>query len=70
MASSYRVHHVNPLAVSRYRDRVGPARAKSDPGDAALLANAVRTDLRLHREIGTDSDDQTAIRALAVPTRA
>ena len=65
VGAGYRVHHVNPLAVSRYRDRIGPARAKSDPGDAALLAGAVRTDLALHREIGTDSPDQSAIRALA-----
>ncbi len=64
-SAGYRVHHVNPLAVSRYRDRIGPARAKSDPGDAALLAGAVRTDLALHREVGADSPDQTAIRALA-----
>ena len=65
VGAGYRVHHVNPLAVSRYRDRIGPARAKSDAGDAALLAGAVRTDLALHREIGTDSPEQTAIRALA-----
>jgi transposase len=65
VGAGYRVHHVNPLAVSRYRDRIGPARAKSDPGDAALLAGAVRTDLARHREIGTDTAEQTAIRALA-----
>jgi transposase len=65
VGAGYRVHHVNPLAVSRYRDRIGPARAKSDPGDAALLAGAVRTDLALHRQIGADSAEQTAIRALA-----
>lgn len=65
VGAGYRVHHVNPLAVSRYRDRIGPARAKSDPGDAALLAGAVRTDLALHRQVGADSAEQTAIRALA-----
>ena len=35
---------INPLAVSRYRDRHSPSRAKSDAGDALVLANILRTD--------------------------
>jgi len=44
VAAGYEVHAVNPLAVSRYRDRLAPAGAKSDPGDARVLAEAMRTD--------------------------
>jgi transposase len=37
---------INPLPVSRYRDRHPPSRAKSD---ALVLANILRTDPRSHR---------------------
>jgi hypothetical protein len=40
---------INPLAVSRYPDRHSPSRAKSDAGDASVLANILRTDPRAHR---------------------
>ena len=30
---------INPLAVSRDRDRYSPSRSKSDAGDAFMLAN-------------------------------
>nr|WP_268768179.1 transposase [Streptomyces yangpuensis] len=38
---------VNPMAASRYRDRHGVSRKKSDPGDALVLANIIRTDAHL-----------------------
>jgi hypothetical protein len=39
------VYAINPLAASRYRDRHGVSRKKSDPGDALVLANILRTDM-------------------------
>ncbi len=43
IAAGYTVYAINPLSVSRYRDRHNTAGAKSDPGDAKLLADLVRT---------------------------
>ena len=44
-ATGRSVFAINPLAVSRYRDRHSVARKKSDAGDALVLANILRTDL-------------------------
>jgi Transposase len=44
LAAGYQLFPINPLAVSRYRDRYVVSRAKSDPGDALALANILRTD--------------------------
>lgn len=65
VATGYEVHAVNPLAVSRYRDRLAPARAKSDPGDARVLAEVMRSDRHLHREVAGDSSEAEAIKVLA-----
>jgi transposase len=59
------VYPINPLAVSRYRDRHNVAGAKSDPGDAKVLADLVRTDRHNHRPLAGDSPDADAIRVLA-----
>lgn len=42
--AGYSLFAINPLAVSRYRDRYSPSRAKSDAADAYVLANILRTD--------------------------
>jgi transposase len=65
IAAGYQVYAVNPLSVSRYRDRHGVSGAKSDPGDAKVLADLVRTDRHNHRPAGGDSDLAQAVRALA-----
>lgn len=65
VAAGYRVHAVNPYSVSRYRDRVGTSGAKSDPGDARVLADLVRTDRHLHREVAGDSGLAEAVKVLA-----
>ena len=65
VAAGYEVHAVNPLGVSRYRDRLAPAGAKSDPGDARVLAEVMRTDRHLHREVAGDSSEAEAIKVLA-----
>jgi len=64
-AAGYEVYAINPLAVSRYRDRHNVAGAKSDAGDAKLLADLVRTDRHNHRPIAGDSPDAEAVKILA-----
>jgi len=64
-AAEYHVFAINPLSVDRYRDRHGTSGAKSDPSDAKLLADIVRTDRHNHREIAGDSDLAEAIKVLA-----
>jgi hypothetical protein len=43
LAAGYVVFAINPLQVARYRERRSPSGAKSDPGDAHLLAEFVKT---------------------------
>ena len=56
---------INPLAVARYRDRHSPSRAKSDAGDAFVLANILRTDPHRHRQLPADSELVQSIQVLA-----
>ena len=65
IAAGYHVYAINPLAVARYRDRHNVAGAKSDAGDAKVLADLVRTDRHNHRPIAGDSHDAGAIKVLA-----
>ena len=44
IAAGYTVYAINPLQVARYRERHGTSGAKSDPGDAHVLAELVRLD--------------------------
>jgi transposase len=64
-AAGYQLFPINPLAVSRYRDRYAVSRAKSDPGDALVLANILRTDRAAHRPLPADSELAGSIRVLA-----
>jgi len=61
------VFAINPLSVSRYRDRHSVARRKSDAGDALVLAHLLRTDMAAHRPLPADSDQ---VRTIAVLARA
>jgi transposase len=65
VAAGYQVFAVNPMSASRYRERHGSSGAKSDPGDARVLADLVRTDRHNHRPVAEDSDLAQGIRALA-----
>ena len=65
VGAGYGVYGINPLAASRYRDRHATSRAKSDAGDAKLLADLVRTDAHNHRPLAGDSEQARAIRVLA-----
>ena len=65
MAVGYQVYAINPMASSRYRDRHATSGAKSDRGDAKVLADLVRTDRHNHRQVAGDSDLAEAVRVLA-----
>jgi hypothetical protein len=65
VAAGYAVFAVNPMSTSRYRDRHSTSGAKSDPGDAKVLADMVRTDRHNHRPVAGDSELSEAIKVLA-----
>ena len=65
VAVGYQVYAINPLAASRYRDRHNVGGAKSDAGDAKMLADLVRTDRHNHRQVAGDSPEAEAIRIIA-----
>ncbi|MEU9847839.1 IS110 family transposase [Streptomyces sp. NPDC047985] len=60
-----KVFAINPMAAARYRDRHAVSRKKSDPGDALVLANILRTDMHAHRPLPSDSDMARAVAVLA-----
>jgi transposase len=64
-ATGRKVFAINPMAVSRYRDRHSVARKKSDAGDALVLAHILRTDMAAHRWLPADSELAQAIAVLA-----
>ena len=63
--AGFTVYPINPRAVARYRERHGQAGGKSDPGDAAVLADILRTDRHLHRPLPAISEQGRAVKALA-----
>jgi hypothetical protein len=65
VAAGYEVYAVNPMAAARYRDRHHVSGAKSDPGDAKMLADLVRTDRHNHRTIAGDTPLAEALKVLA-----
>ena len=65
LAAGYEVYAINPMASARYRDRHTTSGAKSDPGDAKVLADLVRTDRHNHRPIAGDSDLAEGVKLLA-----
>ena len=65
VAAGYAVFAVNPKSVDRYRDRHHLSGAKSDAGDAKVLADLVRTDRHNHRPVAGDSELAEAIKLTA-----
>jgi transposase len=65
VGAGYGVYAVNPKSTSRYRDRHSTSGAKSDPGDAQVLCDMVRTDRHRHRLMAADSAEVEAIKVLA-----
>jgi hypothetical protein len=65
IASGYQVYAVNPLQSARAREGHGVSGAKSDAGDAHILADLVRTHSHQLRTVAGDSDDTGAVKVLA-----
>jgi transposase len=65
VAAGYMVFPVNPLQASRYRERHGVSGAKSDGGDAHMLADMVRTDSHQLRPAAGDTPEAEGIKVLA-----
>ncbi|MGW4371755.1 IS110 family transposase [Nocardia takedensis] len=64
-AAGYSVFAVNPLQAARYRERHTVSGAKSDPADAHVLADMVRTDSHQLRPVAADSAAAEALKVLA-----
>ncbi|HEX2772991.1 MAG TPA: IS110 family transposase [Micromonosporaceae bacterium] len=65
VAAGYQVFPLNPVQVARYRERHGAAGAKSDRGDAHVLAEIVRLDRAHHRPIAGDSPEVEGLKLVA-----
>jgi len=65
LAAGYRVYPVNPQQSARFRARHWVSGAKSDAGDAHVLADMVRTDSHQLREAAGDSAEAAGIKVLA-----
>ena len=65
VTAGYRVFPVNPLQASRYRERLGVSGAKSDAGDAHMLADLVRADSHQLRPAAGDSAAAEGLKVLA-----
>jgi transposase len=63
--AGYQVFAINPLSSARYRERYSTSGAKSDAGDAHVLAEIVRLDRAYHRQIAGDSELADAVKLLA-----
>ncbi|QQW37345.1 IS110 family transposase [Mycobacterium marinum] len=65
VAAGYKVYAINPQSAAQYRQRHSTSGAKSDAGDAHMLAEIVRLDRSHHRPIAGDSELAEAIKLLA-----
>ncbi|MFY9866463.1 MAG: IS110 family transposase [Trebonia sp.] len=64
VAAGYQVFAVNPLQAARYRERHAVSGAKSDAGDAHVLADMVRTDAHQLRTVAGDSALAEAVKVV------
>jgi transposase len=64
-AAGYEVFAVNPLQAAQYRKRHAVPGAKSDAGDAHVLADMVRTDAHQLRPVAGDSAQAQAVKVVA-----
>jgi transposase len=65
VASGYQVYAINPLQSARAREGHGVSGAKSDAGDAHVLADLVRTHSHQLRTVAWDSEQASAVKVLA-----
>src|SRR5207245_11054059 len=64
MDAGYRVVPIHPNALKASRPRYSAAGGKSDPGDAFILGDLLRTDGHRFRPLQPLSDETRALRAL------
>jgi hypothetical protein len=65
IAAGYQVFAINPMSAARYRERHTTSGAKSDPGDAHVLAEIVRLDREHHRPVAGDSPEVEGLKLMA-----
>ena len=65
VAAGYEVFAINPMSAARYRERHSTSGAKSDAGDAHVLAEIVRLDRAHHRPVAGDTSQAEAIKLAA-----
>lgn len=65
LAAGYTVYAINPVQAARYRQRHTSSGAKSDVGDAGVLAEIVRLDRVHHRPVAGDSQDVEGLKLVA-----
>jgi hypothetical protein len=65
VAAGYQVFAINPMSAARYRERHSTSGAKSDPGDAHVLAEIVRLDRAHYRPIAGDSEAVEGLKLVA-----
>lgn len=65
VAAGYVVYAINPKQVARYRERHSTSGAKSDSGDAHVLAEIVRHDRDHHRAVAGDSEQAEVVKTVA-----
>jgi hypothetical protein len=65
VAAGYQIFPLNPVQVARYRERHGASGAKSDRGDAHVLAEIVRLDRAHHRVMAGDSPELEGLKLVA-----
>ncbi len=64
LEAGYLVYPINPKAMDRYRDRYRMSSSKSDPKDAMVLANILRTDLHLYKPLPRETAADARLRQL------
>ena len=65
LTAGYQVYAINPMSAARYRERHSTSGAKSDAGDAHVLAEIVRLDHAHHRQVAGDSPLAEAVKLVA-----
>lgn len=65
IGAGYQVYAINPRSAARYRERNAVSGAKSDRGDAKMLADLVRTDRHNHRQVAGDTPQAQELKILA-----
>lgn len=64
LEAGYTIYPINPKSMDRYRDRYRMSSSKSDPIDAMVLANILRTDLHLYKPLPKETAEDARLRLL------